>query len=131
MIGIDTNVLVRHLAQDDPVQSPKATELIERRLSAEEPGFVTIAVMAELAWVLERSYGLPGTEIAVAIERTLQAESLMVESENEVFTALVALKEGRGSFGDALIAALGVKNGCAHTLTFDRRALRLPGFAQI
>jgi predicted nucleic-acid-binding protein len=131
MIGIDTNILVRHLAQDDPVQSPKATELIERRLSAGEPGFVTVIVIAELAWVLERSYGLPDAEIVVAIERTLQTESLVLESEKEVFTALVALKEGRGSFGDALIAALGGKAGCAHTLTFDRKALRLPGFAQI
>jgi len=131
MIGIDTNILVRYLAQDDPVQSPKASELIERRLSAEDPGFVTAVVMAELAWVLERSYGLPDAEIVVAIERMLQTESLVVESEREVFAAMMALKEGRGSFGDALIAALGIKAGCTHTLTFDRRALRLPGFAQI
>jgi predicted nucleic-acid-binding protein len=131
MIGIDTNILVRYLAQDDPVQSPKASELIERRLSAEDPGFVTAVVMAELAWVLERSYGLPDPEIVVAIERMLQTESLVVESEREVFAAMMALKEGRGSFGDALIAALGIKAGCTHTLTFDRRALRLPGFAQI
>jgi predicted nucleic-acid-binding protein len=131
MIGIDTNILVRHLAQDDPVQSPKATDFIERRLSAEEPGFVTAVMMAELAWVLERSYGLPNAEIAVAMERMLQTESLVVESEKEVFAAMIALREGRGSFGDALIAALGVKAGCAHTLTFDRKALRLPGFAQI
>ena len=55
----------------------------------------------------------------------------MVESEREVFAAMIALKEGRGSFGYAFIAALGIKAGCAHTLTFDRRALRLPGFAQI
>jgi predicted nucleic-acid-binding protein len=50
MIGLDTNVVVRYLAQDDPVQSPKATELIERRLRAENPGFVSIVAMAETAW---------------------------------------------------------------------------------
>ena len=71
---------------------------------------------------------LPG-EIAGAIERTLQADALIVESEQEVFTAMVGLKEGRGSFADALIAALGAKAGCSATVTFDRRALRLPGFA--
>jgi predicted nucleic-acid-binding protein len=131
MIGIDTNVLVRHLAQDDPAQSAKATEVIERRLSAEEPGFVSVVVMAELAWVLERSYGLPDSEIAVALERVIQTSSLSVENEKEVFDALMALKEGRGSFGDALIAALGASAGCAHTLTFDRKALRLPGFAAV
>jgi predicted nucleic-acid-binding protein len=55
-------------------------------------------------------------------------DALVVESEQEVFTAMVALKEGRGSFADALIGALGASAGCSHSLTFDRKALRLPGF---
>jgi predicted nucleic-acid-binding protein len=128
MIGLDTNVLVRYLAQDDAAQSRTATELIERRLSEAEPGFVSVVAMAEVAWVLERAYGLGGQEIAAAIEGILQSEVLAVESEQEVFTAMVALKEGRGSFADALIAALGVKAGCSRTVTFDRRARRLDGF---
>ncbi len=88
MIGLDTNVLVRYLTQDDPIQSLKATEILERRLTEENPGFVSI----------------------VAI------------------TAMIALKEGQGSFADAIIAALGAKAGCSCTLTFDHKALRLPGF---
>ena len=128
MIGLDTNVLVRYLAQDDPGQSRRATELIEQRLTDGEPGFISVVVMAELAWVLERAYKLADHEIATAIERVLQAEVLVVESEQEVFTAMVALKEGRGSFADALIGALGAKAGCSRTLTFDRRAQRLQQF---
>jgi predicted nucleic-acid-binding protein len=84
--------------------------------------------MTETACVLERVYGLSGAEIARAIERTLQTDVLVVESEQEIFTATVALREGRGSFADALIAALGARAGCSATVTFDRRALRLPGF---
>jgi predicted nucleic-acid-binding protein len=57
MIGLDTNVIVRYLAQDDPVQSARATELLERELSEEEPGFVSVVAMAETASVLERVYG--------------------------------------------------------------------------
>ncbi len=129
MIGLDTNVLVRYLAQDDPVQSPKATELIERRLTEEDPGFIGVVAMAETVWVLERAYGLTDGEIAAAVERTLQADVLVVESEQEIFTAMIALREGRGSFADALIGALGDKAGCSKTLTFDHKALRLPGFA--
>jgi len=128
MIGLDTNVLVRYLAQDDPVPSPQATEIIERRLSLRDPGFLSVVVMAATAWVLERAYGLGDRDIAAAIEQVLQTDVLVVESEQEVFAAMVALKEGRGSFADALIAALGTKAGCSATLTFDRRALRLPGF---
>jgi predicted nucleic-acid-binding protein len=128
MIGLDTNILVRHLTQDDPVQSPRATELIERRLTERNPGFVSTVVMAEIAWVLERAYRLQDQEIASAIERILQIEAFVVENEHEVFTAMTALKEGRGSFADALIGALAAAAGCSRTLTFDRKALRLTGF---
>jgi predicted nucleic-acid-binding protein len=41
MIGLDTNVLVRYIAQDDPVQSPKAMRLIES-LAADDPGYVSL-----------------------------------------------------------------------------------------
>ena len=128
MIGLDTNVLVRYLAQDDPVQSPKATELIERRLTVDDPGFVSVVAMVDTVWVLDRAYGLADHEIAAAIERTLQADVLVVENEQEVFSAMIALKEGRGSFADALIGALGARAGCSRTLSFDQKASRLPGF---
>lgn len=128
MIGLDTNVLVRYLAQDDPVQSAKATKLIES-LREQNPGFVSVVAIAETVWVLDRAYGLRAHEIAAAIERTLQADALIVEDEQEVFTAVIALKEGRGSFADALIGALGLKAGCSRTLTFDEGAARLSGFA--
>jgi len=128
MIGLDTNVLVRYLAQDDAIQSAKATEVIERRLTTKNPGFVSIVAMVETVWVLDRAYGLPKREIAAAVERILQTEVLVVENEQEVFASMIALKEGRGSFSDAIIAALGAKAGCSCTLTFDQKALRMSGF---
>jgi predicted nucleic-acid-binding protein len=128
MIGLDTNILVRYLAQDDPVHSPKATEIMERRLTEEGPGFISVVAMVETVWVLDRAYGISDHEVAAAIERILQTDVLLVENEQEVFAAMVALRDGNGSFADALIAALGTRAGCARTLTFDRQALRLPGF---
>jgi predicted nucleic-acid-binding protein len=128
MIGLDTNVLVRYLTQDDPVQSLKANEIIERRLTPTNPGFLSVVTMAETVWVLERAYGLTAQEIAAAVERILQVEVLVVENEQEVFAATVALKQGQGTFADALIAELGARAGCTHTLTFDKKALRLPAF---
>jgi predicted nucleic-acid-binding protein len=73
--------------------------------------------MAETAWVLERVYGLRGEELAAAIERMLQVDVLVLESEQEIFAAMIALKEGLGSFADALIGALGAEVGCSHTVT--------------
>ena len=99
-----------------------------RRLTEENPGFVSIVAMVETVWVLERAYRLATHEIAAAVERVLQTDVLVVENEQEVFTAMIALKQGRGSFADALIAEIGTRAGSSHTLTFDRKALRLSGF---
>ena len=128
MIGLDTNILIRYLVQDEPAQAARATALIERDLSEAEPAYVSVLAMAETAWVLERVYRCESSEIAAAIERLLQLDVLRIESEQEVFTAMIALKEGRGSFADALIGALGTKAGCSRTLTFDKKALRLGSF---
>lgn len=128
MIGLDTNILVRYLTQDDPVQSRTATEIMERQLNEEVPGFVSVVVMVETVWVLERAYGFSSPEIAAAVERVLQSDVLVVENEREVFTAMTALKEGRGSFADAVIGAVSAKAGCSYTLTFDQKASRLRDF---
>ena len=128
MIGLDTNVLVRYLTQDDAVQSALATELIEQRLTVDDPGFISLVTITETAWVLARSYRLDDKAVAAAIEQVLKAARLMVENEQAVFIAMVAMKEGRGSFADALIGALGAAAGCSCTVTFDRKALRLAEF---
>jgi predicted nucleic-acid-binding protein len=128
MIGLDTNILVRYIAQDDAVQSPVATRIIEDRLTEEHPGYISIVTMVETIWVLDRSYGLSAADIVAAVERILQTSVLLVQNEQEVFTAMVALKTGAGSFSDALIGALGTRAGCAATLTFDKKASRLKEF---
>lgn len=127
MIGLDTNILVRYFAQDDRIQSARANRIIDR-LTEKEPGFISIVAIVETMWVLDRVYGLSDREIAQAMERILQADTLVVQNEQEVFTATAALRTEAGSFSDALIAALGGWAGCRTTLTFDRKAARLPGF---
>lgn len=128
MIGLDANAIVRYLTQDHPAQSRSATRIIEQQLTPEQPGFICVVTMVETVQVLGRAYRLTAKYVAAAVERMLQTDVLLIEHEQEVFTAMVALREGRGSFADALIAALDTKAGCQHTLTFDRKALRLPGF---
>ncbi len=128
MIGLDTNILVRYFAQDDPLQSRKATVIMEQHLTEQNPGFVSVVALAETIWVMERVYRLSNEGVAAVIERVLQADTLVVEHQAEVATALIALWEGRGSFADALIGAINAQAGCSRTLTFDRKALRLPGF---
>lgn len=129
MIGLDTNVLLRFLVQDEPTQSPKATEVIERRLTAEDPGFVSLVCVLEIVWVLGTLYKRSRAQIADHIEMILAADTLEVQNEQEVYQAVIALRNGSGSFEDALIGALGAWRGCSATLTFDQNAAkRLNGF---
>ena len=127
MIGVDTNVLVRYLTQDDPVQSPRARHIIEQRLTVDRPGFISLVTIAETVWVLGRSYAMSPAAIAAIVQDLLRSTTLIVQNEREVFTALFTFESGAASFSDALIAALGRWAGCSATLTFDRKAAaRLP-----
>jgi predicted nucleic-acid-binding protein len=128
MIGLDTNVLVRYILQDDPVQAAGASKLIEVTLSEQNPGFVSLVAIAETVWVLDRTYGVPAETIALVVEGLLQVDRLVFERTQQVFAAVQALKDGEGEFADALIGAIGRAAGCSHTATFDRRALRMANF---
>src|SRR5271166_3741120 len=129
MIGLDTNVLLRYLTEDDPAHSARATEIIERRLTQEEPGFVSLVSVLEVVWVLKSLFKRSRQQIANDIEMLLAADTLEIQNEQEVYYALVALRNGSGTFEDALIGSLGVWRGCSATLTFDEDAAkRLHGF---
>ena len=128
MTGLDTNVLVRYFAQDDPIQSRKAAGIIEHRFTEENPGFISLVTMVETVWILGGVYTLSDQEIVTVVEQMLQADTLVIQNEQEVFTAAMALKTGRASFADALISALGKWAGCISTLTFDKKAGQLGEF---
>ena len=128
MIGVDTNVLVRYFVADDEAQMRRAAGFLEGEISEEEPGFVSVVVLAELAWVLERSYRLSRDAIAAAIESILRADGLIVDREAEVVAALHEFRAQRVSFAAALIGALAAAAGCSHVVTFDRKAGRSPAF---
>jgi predicted nucleic-acid-binding protein len=129
MIGLDTNVLLRYLVQDDPTQAPRATEVIEGRLTEQEPGFVTLVSILEIVWVLKSLYKRTRQEIANDIEMLLAADTLEVQNEQEVYQAVVALRNWIGTFEDALLGSLCTWRGCTATMTFDEDAAkRLHGF---
>ena len=128
MVGIDTNVLVRYLAQDEPKQSAVATRFIEGRLSAENPGFVSTITLCEIAWVLADSYGADRKRIRDAVEGLLATKQLVIERSELVWKALRAWEGVPADFSDALIGQLAIAHGSEKTVTFDRTAAKLPGF---
>jgi predicted nucleic-acid-binding protein len=131
MIGVDTNVILRYLLQDDPTQTRQVNRIFERQLSESKPGFINLATVLEVVWVLRSLLKQTPDQIATQIENLLTSDSLEVQNEQQVFEAAFALKRGTGEFEDALIGALNSWSGCSHTLTFDRGAAKLPYFKEI
>jgi predicted nucleic-acid-binding protein len=129
VIGLDTNVLVRFLTLDDARQSPRAAQIIEQQLSADKPGFVSVVVLAELSWVLASRYGQGRAAIVEVMAGLLRLDCLQLEHRREVAAAVAAAAENNADFADALIGAIAADAGCERTLSFDRRAMRLPGFS--
>ncbi len=127
MIGLDTNILVRYLTQDHPVQARLATHLLEETLTSEEPGFVSLIVLVEVVWVLESCYDTSRAEIAGILERLLRVRQLRIQDAETAWQALRAFRSAPGDFADCLIERIGHAGACSHTVTFDRAATRGAG----
>ena len=123
MIGLDTNVLVRYIMQDDARQSPLATRLVES-LSAESPGFVPLVSAVELAWILSSAYGLDRAQLVEAFEGLLRTKEIVIDRAETVWKALRVFQSGSADFADCLIERSAAAAGCARTMTFDRGAVK-------
>ena len=130
MIGLDTNVLVRYVVQDDPKQSLQATRLIES-LTADAPGYVSVISVVELVWVLTGCYTSTKTEICEVLETLLRTKEIVVAHADTVWKALRVFKEGKADFADCLIERSANEAGCSHTATFDRDAAKHGGMRLI
>jgi predicted nucleic-acid-binding protein len=128
MIGLDTNILVRFMAKDDPVQSPIAARLINRGSDSGDPFFVNHVVLCELVWVMESCYGMDRQWIEDIIERVLETVDFLVEDKDSALEALREYKRGGLDYSDCLIGRKNLRLGCEATLTFDGKASKLPGF---
>lgn len=126
MIGLDTNVLVRYLTQDDPVQSAKAVRILDA-LSPTNPGYMSLVVVVELAWVLKLSYAFTKGELITVMDNLLRSKELIVERAGVVSSALRLFAHSRAGFSDCIIVRCHESAECEYTLTFDRTATDLKG----
>ncbi len=128
MIGLDTSVIVRYLAQDDLGQAAAATQFIEGSLSPEARGFVSIVTLAEVVWVMTSNYRAARAAVGEIVEGLLTAPQLAIERADVVWRALRAFRDSKADFSDAVIVELGRDAGCSKTVTFAGRAAAHPGF---
>jgi predicted nucleic-acid-binding protein len=131
MLGLDTNVLVRYLVQDDRRQYEKARRLIQREAGNGEPVLISLLVLLEVEWVLRSRYGLSKADILAAFSALLDAADLAFEDETSVEYALYTWKDSAADFADCLIEARNRRLGCRATATFDGKALKVAGFISL
>jgi predicted nucleic-acid-binding protein len=130
MIGLDTNVLVRYIMQDDAKNSPKATNLIES-LDSDNPGYITMVSVIELYWVLTSCYELTDEQVGQALETILRTKQFLVERADQVMRALRVFGGGKADFADCLIERSASGAGCTQTMTFDVGASKYAGMTLI
>jgi predicted nucleic-acid-binding protein len=130
VIGLDTNILLRFLAQDDSIQSPKANAVMAS-LTIAEPGWISLTSIVELVWVMTSQKRLDRRGIAALLSRLLTREEFVIEQASLVQSAMQLYRKGNADFADCLIAISAKAAGCSRTLTFDRKAARDTGMELI
>jgi len=119
--GLDTNVLVRYLTEDDPVQARRAAAWIATAVARGERCFISAIVLCELAWVLRAAYRVSKADLLVTLDRVLATSQFVVDDKDLVRAAVEAYRAGRAEFADYLIGEIHREAGCDRTATFDRR----------
>jgi predicted nucleic-acid-binding protein len=112
MLAVDTNVVVRYLTADDPVQFAHAVAIVEGAGT-----FVSLTVVLEAEWVLRSAYRYTPTQIVHALRGFAGLPLVTVESADLVSIALEWVEDGM-DFADAL--HLAQAQFCEAFVTFDR-----------
>ena len=115
MLAVDTNVLVRLLARDDPKQAKAADQFIAKG------AWVSHLVLAETLWILQTVYSRTAKQLATALHLLLAHESLVLQDADTVKAALAQfqLKPALG-FSDCLVLEIARKAGHLPLGTFDK-----------
>jgi len=128
MMGLDTNVLVRYILQDDPAQSAAATTFIESACTAVTPGFVCHIVLVELVWVLEQGYGYNKEAIVNVLKQISTTAELALETPHLVRQTILTFEHSNAGYADCLLSTINHHYGCDVTITFDKKAAKLADF---
>ena len=130
MIGLDTNVLVRYIMQNDLHQSYKAATLIDG-LSINKQGNISKITIVEVMWVLESCYDLDKEQISKVAEGLLKSKELHKECVELLWQAFKLFNQSNADFSDCLILVTCQRDGCQKVYTFDKKASKLKGMTLI
>jgi predicted nucleic-acid-binding protein len=128
MRALDTNILVRFIIDDDPVQSAAAERILAASHANREHLFISIPALCELVWVLKGGLRQSKANIENVIRSLVNDDLFQIESKHQVMEALELYRQGKADFADYLIGQLARKAGCRDTVTFDKALKGTPGF---
>lgn len=126
-VGLDTNILVRYITDDDQSQADKVQEYLTSH-KTNTSFIINNVVLAELDWVLTSVYGYSKEEFLFVIDHLFQTNHVSFQSPDLVSKACSIYMDGRADFSDCLIGALNREQNCKTTYTFDKKASKLPSF---
>jgi predicted nucleic-acid-binding protein len=121
MTGLDTNVLVRYLTEDDPIQARRAAACIGTVVARGGKCFISAIVVCELAWVLRGAYDVSKADLLRTLDRLVATAQFVIGDKDVVRAAIAAYRAGKADFADYVIGAIHQQAGCEVTVTFDRR----------
>jgi predicted nucleic-acid-binding protein len=128
--GLDTNVLVRLITEDNPDQASAVLSLLEEAETRNERFFVSTIVVCELAWTLRsRPYQFRRAAIAEALSTVLETRLLEIQDRDLIQQAISEYKGGRADFSDYLIGGENQRAGCSDTITFDGELAKVDRFS--
>ncbi len=120
-VGIDTNVLLRLLVNDNPSQR-KAVLKFGEGIGRDHSGYVAVISLVEMDWALRKQYGFTKQQSVDAIRRITRIRGIEVQSFDAVDRALSGVENAAGDFADLLIVHLCLDAGCNHIVSLDKKA---------
>ena len=120
MNGLDTNVLVRYITQDDENQAFLADKAIETARSQNEKLLIQPIVLCEMIWVLESAYGFKKSKILPVIDQLLRTAQFKIVDKDICWKAFADFSQKNGDFADYYIGRANERDGADATLTFDK-----------
>ncbi|MCB1226037.1 MAG: type II toxin-antitoxin system VapC family toxin [Verrucomicrobiales bacterium] len=121
MTGLDTNVLIRYLTQDDESQFRIVLSLLTKKGAVY---FLPDLVLLETNWVLQSVYGWSDEDAMDAFERLMTIHNLVFENEARLRRAIGRWRNG-ADFHDAWIVDRCMEQGCGKVATFDKGMAKL------
>lgn len=125
--GLDTNVVIRFLTEDDPAQRRAALKF-GAGLGKEYNAFLPLVAILELDWALRSKLGFAKVDVIKAMSKLLNTRGLTIENHSLVVKVVHLMEKNNADFADAMIACRSIEEGCESIKTFDIKAVRkVPG----